>query len=395
VEVAEGPWLARLGLLPRFDPPTEREYLSDKFLETRSTALVMGLAASLLAIGLWSWDWVHDPVHGMQALPRRILLAAILLIYPVALAAGLRRSWLPWCMAALVLATQAVFLWHLDQVETGLVYGIAGFMYWFLLPIFMGLPYRFRSNLLLNLVIAALPNLLVRLGIAPSFELDKYNVLIWPTCGIAILVNLMLDQLYRRLFRYRRDIEDLARFDPLTGLANRRYFFERAEDVLGLCCRHQHAASVLMIDIDHFKRINDTHGHPVGDRALAHVASHLRSGLRRTDLVGRYGGEEFAVVLPETAPAPALLVAEKVRRRIEEGPLQLPGHNGVPITVSIGVTGLDRLPRQVELEQLLRSADQALYRAKRAGRNQVEAVGSGDGVFDPDERLESPAGAEG
>jgi diguanylate cyclase (GGDEF)-like protein len=88
-------------------------------------------------------------------------------------------------------------------------------------------------------------------------------------------------------------------------------------------------------------------------------------------------------------------VAEKVRRRIEEGPLQLPGHNGVPITVSIGVTGLDRLPRQVELEQLLRSADQALYRAKRAGRNQVEAVGSGDGVFDPDERLESPAGAEG
>jgi diguanylate cyclase (GGDEF)-like protein len=377
--------LGRMGLA-RFESATEQAYLRQKFLETRPIAILMGFAASLLGVGLWVWDWVHDPAHVMEALPRRLVLGGILLLYPVALLLGLRRSLLPWFMAFIVLITQAVFLDHLDRLEGGLVYGIAGFMYWFLLPIFMGLPYRSGATLLIFLACALLPNLLVGWGMAPRFELDKFNALILPTCLVAIAMTWMLDQLYRRLFRYRKTIEEMARFDGLTGIDNRRYFMERANDVLSLCARHEQPLSVLMLDIDHFKQINDTHGHLVGDRVIRHVARLLRRHLRKTDLLCRYGGEEFALVLPATEPENARLVAEKIRRWIAESHGGTPESPALDVTVSVGVTGLDRLPREADLEELLQLADDALYRAKRAGRNRVVTIRQPEDAPEPQRR---------
>ncbi|HYH20749.1 MAG TPA: sensor domain-containing diguanylate cyclase [Azospirillum sp.] len=163
-------------------------------------------------------------------------------------------------------------------------------------------------------------------------------------------------------------LEWLATTDPLTGLANRNRFFTVAEVEMRRAERVARPVSVLMIDLDHFKRVNDTHGHEVGDAVLKAFARLSRAALRPQDLVARFGGEEFAVLLPETDRNGALAIAERLRAEAEG----LRG-DGVPpevgVTVSIGVSEIDKAERTPDLA--LSRADRALYAAKRAGRNRV------------------------
>jgi diguanylate cyclase (GGDEF)-like protein len=164
----------------------------------------------------------------------------------------------------------------------------------------------------------------------------------------------------------------LATTDELTGLFNRRYFLR---SILQECrrlvrSRPGESLTLLMLDIDHFKAINDAHGHEVGDRVLQHVARCLRSGLRTTDCIARFGGEEFLVLLPQTPLDGGKRVAEKIRLMLEYYPVE---HNDlvVPCTVSIGVTSVTSpVDRADELpDQLIRTADELMYRAKQQGRN--------------------------
>jgi diguanylate cyclase (GGDEF)-like protein len=129
---------------------------------------------------------------------------------------------------------------------------------------------------------------------------------------------------------------------------------------------------VLLLDLDHFKRVNDTHGHRVGDSVLQVVADTLRASLRATDIAGRYGGEEFLVVLPQTDLAGAGVLAERVRVAIEETAIDVGGAEPLSVTVSVGVAALDEAARSAE--QLVERADAALYGAKDAGRNRVCAA---------------------
>jgi diguanylate cyclase (GGDEF)-like protein len=160
-----------------------------------------------------------------------------------------------------------------------------------------------------------------------------------------------------------------ARTDALTGLVNRRIFDPMLERMLGDARRNGRPLSVLMIDADHFKRINDIHGHPVGDQVLRSLADMLRARLRAGDVVARFGGEEFAVLLPDANAANARLVAQSLVQGIA-------GHSdpvwGV-VTVSIGVASCDGGP--ITAEEMLRQADEALYRAKAEGRNRVVVHG--------------------
>ncbi|TWA69125.1 PAS domain S-box-containing protein/diguanylate cyclase (GGDEF)-like protein [Azospirillum brasilense] len=156
--------------------------------------------------------------------------------------------------------------------------------------------------------------------------------------------------------------------DPLTGVSNRRHFVEAAEQELARARRHGRPVTLLMLDLDHFKSINDTHGHAVGDEALRTFTAAGRALLRENDLLGRTGGEEFAILLPETDVAGARMVAERIRRRTAE--LAVPsGDQAVRFTVSIGVACCAAGTRDVDA--MLSSADEALYRAKAAGRNRV------------------------
>lgn len=354
-----------------FDPALEAAYREQKFLETRFLVVLVGFAASVLAVVLWSWDWAIDPENAGQVLWIRLVLGLILSVYPLGVLAGVRGKALPWLYAGVVLTTEGVFLYHLSFLETGLIYGIAGFMYWFILPVFLGLPFSVTVNSICFLAIALLPNLLVPMGVSPEFELIKYNVLIWPTCAIGIFITALLDQLYRMIFLYRRKAEERARIDDLTGIANRRHFLEVGEHLLENCRRYGAPVSIIMLDIDHFKPVNDTYGHPAGDQVLYNISGVFRESLRKSDFLGRYGGEEFAVILPRTIPAHAVEVAEKIRQKVKSTLFTVNGGTVIRLTVSAGVGGVDTAEGEISLEALVKQADDALYQAKRSGRNQV------------------------
>ncbi|MDO8939740.1 MAG: diguanylate cyclase [Methylicorpusculum sp.] len=166
------------------------------------------------------------------------------------------------------------------------------------------------------------------------------------------------------------ELERQAQLDYLTGIANRRYFMEQSEMELARTARYGGALSVFMLDIDHFKQVNDNHGHTAGDRVLERVGGIFADILRETDIPGRLGGEEFAVLLPETDLEKAVEVAERLRSYIAESPIFFEsGALPLSISVSIGVTTLQ--DHNGNINDLLNRADQALYRAKSAGRNRV------------------------
>jgi len=165
-------------------------------------------------------------------------------------------------------------------------------------------------------------------------------------------------------------LEALAQTDPLTDALNRRALTDRLNAELERARRYDSMVTLLMIDIDHFKRINDTYGHLVGDDVLMALASLLQHEVRSVDLVARYGGEEFVIVLPETREDGAVSFAERIRERIEMHPFSVDDGPTLQVTASIGVATFPA-PRVATVEDLFMRADQALYRAKAEGRNRV------------------------
>ncbi len=168
-----------------------------------------------------------------------------------------------------------------------------------------------------------------------------------------------------------RDLEHRSTFDGLTGTHNRATFEDRLEAECHGADRHARALSLLMIDIDHFKDINDSHGHQTGDLILKRVGRILADATRAEDMVARYGGEEFVVVLPETTGAVAVTTAERLRRAVMRQASGYVDTGRVDVTVSIGVAS--RQPCEMGPKDLVKAADAALYHAKRSGRNRVES----------------------
>ncbi|WP_319525541.1 GGDEF domain-containing protein [uncultured Desulfosarcina sp.] len=360
----------RIRIEKRFDADTEDAYRDFKFDDSRKVVVHVTFAAFFLIIGLWIWDWTVDPPHAMDVLPIRLIEGMVALCYPFAIVAGMRRKLLPWVLALVCLSMEGLYLYHLTLLDSGLACGLTGFMFWFIILIFAGLSFSLMPTMLTMIGVALLPNIVVACGMAVQMPLAQYNALIWPTCLIAMFSNLSLDRLYRRLFIYQRNIEHTARTDALTGIANRFHFNETAPILLELCRRHEHPLSVLMVDIDHFKKINDEYGHIEGDKVIRHVVGCMRAKLRRTDLLARYGGEEFVVILPETPPSGAMEAAEIIRRKIADASIEIGSDRSIGVTVSVAA-GYNVLPDEIGLEELLRLADDALYKAKEGGRNRV------------------------
>jgi two-component system, cell cycle response regulator len=170
------------------------------------------------------------------------------------------------------------------------------------------------------------------------------------------------------LVRRSENLHQLSITDGLTGAFNHRFFHERLKEEFRRAQRYDDPLALLVLDVDHFKAVNDAHGHPVGDEVLREVAEAIRKAVRDTDLLARCGGEEFAVLLPRTPLAGALTVAERVWRAV--GALRVGPQAQERITASVGVSGF---PSRSVLtsEQLVGTADEALYRAKREGRNKI------------------------
>lgn len=187
-----------------------------------------------------------------------------------------------------------------------------------------------------------------------------------------VMALMELRQRDRELALALTAMQRLASEDGLTGLMNRRALIEALQREVERCRRKASALSVVMIDLDHFKDVNDRHGHAMGDAVLRGVASTLRSGIRAVDIAGRYGGEELCLVLPDTDAAGAATVAETLRAAVAAQPYEDGGHS-VSITASFGVATFDKEGRN-SADLLLRAADEALYAAKTGGRNRVSVA---------------------
>jgi two-component system, cell cycle response regulator len=177
--------------------------------------------------------------------------------------------------------------------------------------------------------------------------------------------------LQKELLETNKRLELLSVTDGLTKLHNHRYFQDELARAFEESQRYQRPLSLAMIDIDFFKKVNDTYGHAVGDDVLKRAAKLYSDSVRSTDLAARYGGEEFAVMMPETALGDAIAFAEKIRHLVESAPMETQV-GPVPVTVSIGVASVPH-SRIHSAKELIIAADKALYRAKRNGRNQVQA----------------------
>ena len=182
--------------------------------------------------------------------------------------------------------------------------------------------------------------------------------------------------------RRYEEAQRLATRDSLTSLYNRRHLFELAAREFDRSRRYNRPMSAIMLDLDNLKKINDTFGHQAGDQALQTVAKICISTLRRPDLIGRYGGDEFIMVLPETTLTSASMVAERLRANIAKMPMMDEGAQ-VRLSVSLGVASL--VPETRSLETLIDHADQAQYRAKQSGKNKVCTWGKNDGETEPDQ----------
>ncbi len=184
---------------------------------------------------------------------------------------------------------------------------------------------------------------------------------------------MMVSKLAKRLTVAYQTISHMAITDELTQIYNRRYFHMIFEQEISRSKRYGHSISLLMVDIDHFKLVNDTHGHQIGDDVLVEVADIVKSATRKADVVARYGGEEIAVILPETDIIGAVGCAEKIRRNIEEKIFMTIKEQPLRVTVSLGVSCLEHIEKagEDEVKNLIKMADDALYQAKEFGRNRV------------------------
>jgi len=247
------------------------------------------------------------------------------------------------------------------------------------LPLPGGDALRWASRLRAQIETRDLPLLLVadeqqRHVVLRAFDLGASDHVLRPVDGLELRAR-MRNQLRRRRYqdRLRADLDrslELAVTDPLTGLRNRRFVRRHLDQLL----RSGTPAAAVMIDVDRFKGLNDRYGHAAGDVALREVASRLRDNVRASDVVARFGGEEFLVVMAEAGPEDIAAVAERLRASVASAPLRI-GSDLVALTISLGTAFGGP---GVSVDALLSAADAALYRAKAAGRNRVQAADSGD-----------------
>lgn len=208
---------------------------------------------------------------------------------------------------------------------------------------------------------------------------DKYGNELWLDINMVPLFDEDGELAYyaaieRDLTEYKRlqsHLENMANTDSLTGLSNRQSFLHRAEKEFGRARRYARPLSAVMIDVDHFKNINDRYGHSVGDEVLRQVSSICQCSLRGSDLLGRIGGEEFVLLLPDTPASNAIFVAERMREQLEKTPINVDGLI-ISTTASFGVASIT--DGDINFNSVLERADVAMYHAKNDGRNKVKSA---------------------
>ncbi|RLA79931.1 MAG: diguanylate cyclase response regulator [Epsilonproteobacteria bacterium] len=185
-----------------------------------------------------------------------------------------------------------------------------------------------------------------------------------------VKTQLKMRELIQDLEKTQEELKLLASTDPMTKLYNRRYFSKISEHIIYLAKRDKKLASVIMLDIDKFKHVNDTYGHNIGDEVIINLSVQLQELTRNSDIICRYGGEEFVILLPDTCVKGAVVISEKIRETVEQLTLTFDENKNINYTVSIGVSEVN-VADDLNIEASLIRADEALYEAKESGRNRV------------------------
>lgn len=351
----------------RFEPAIEKQ-----FRESRAAALVAvnlnsfwSIAVIVLAFG--AWDVFVDPAHWKASFRVRLLGAGTIVASGVFQKLPGNARWMPlMAKVRLVIAVVTAMVAAL-MLDRGYGFGVAG-----MVAIMLTGPYiaiDTRDLLLMNAsVLAAVGVVMVS---APLDRFDAIGTIVFVLLAAlaSTLLGRALETSHRRAFALELEMHREARTDTLTGLANRREMQERGLLELKRAQRSAAPASLILCDVDHFKRINDRFGHEKGDAVLSTIGRTLRAALRETDLLGRWGGEEFIAVLLETDAQMALEIAERMRCAVAAIVFDT-----VPerLTISLGVATLSQITDPHSAwETLLKDADRRLYRAKSKGRNRV------------------------
>ena len=214
-----------------------------------------------------------------------------------------------------------------------------------------------------------LPGLMI-FGLAAPLLAALASIIIWHQYAKNVVLRRQLSRTNGILMERHKEMEYQAEHDALTGLYNRREFMRLAEMELERAMKMASHTCVIMVDVDHFKSINDNYGHPTGDEVLLKLSGILKSGVRTNDVVARMGGEEFIILLSNTPPQGAVALAEKLRKALYSNPMMI-DDIAIPMTASFGVSGYAE-KQQGSIELLYAAADKALYNAKNSGRNRVE-----------------------
>lgn len=349
-------------LLPPLPPPLRPAFEAAVDANMAQLLPVLGPVCAVFVVLFGAWDVWIDPARADLTLRIR---AAMVLAGAPAWSAGRLRWSAPWRCAWLYATHAGAMVVCAALLTRGLVLalpGLTGTM--FMLALVEPRLPRF-------LAAATVPALaLVLLGIRdlPPALLLNTLLLYGVSLALAACVAAANLGLRRQAFLAEQKVLYAFRHDSLSGALSRAYLTELALHDVALATRHGRSLAVAMLDIDYFKRVNDTHGHAVGDHALSALVATCRHSLRTSDYIGRVGGEEFVCVMPETSPDAAMACAERIRKDVAA--LRLPTGDGpLRFTVSIGVAALDAAHPQ--WDGLLRAADAALYTAKAGGRNRT------------------------
>lgn len=345
--------------------------LNKKMHDHSHLSVAMFLMSALLGSGEWIWDYITDPIGARHTIGLRLLFL-LLLTYPFIFRFLKSRRIIEFVAVGSGLMAAVILVEIMNRLQNGMAHGIPVFMYLLFLPLVMFQSFSLRVNLLSTALYAAAPQLLGFIGFAKNFPHDQYIAVIWPAAIVLMLTHYIFAKNYRIRYELQMALELASNTDSMTGVSNRRYFMPILQQEMQRGLRFNHPCSLMILDIDHFKAINDTHGHLTGDLVIRKVADICSSVARQLDVVARIGGEEFAVLIIDATLPNALGVAERIRATIAEARITSLAGIEFSFTVSIGVA--EQPLEDVPEERLIHLADVALYQAKTAGRNCV--VGS-------------------
>ncbi len=225
-------------------------------------------------------------------------------------------------------------------------------------------PHQYLIKIKVNTIIDKIFESMQQSITIVPYDIEKKHVCLY------IYDNTKLCETNYKLEKLNEELKDLSNRDPLTHSYNRRYFSEISNKMLSLSMRNGNDLSIIILDIDKFKNINDTYGHSVGDKVIISLANNLEANIRESDVVARFGGEEFVILLNNTNLENSVIIAEKIRKKIEEIEI-IDGENILKFTASFGVAKYDDELDAEKIEHTITRADDALYLAKENGRNQV------------------------